>query len=141
MAYFEFLLIEAAFGVNDAGLRIGELEGFVAAGTREEDVITTLFVASTHTPLLFFSSRGVCYRMKVWRLPASTPQAVGKALVNLLPLAQGEVITSVLPLPEDAETWGTLQLAFATRSGKVRRNATRLQYENDALGDGLLFAG
>jgi len=98
-------------------------KGRSGAGTREEDVITTLFVASTHTPVLFFSSRGMCYRMKVWRLPAGTPQAVGKALVNLLPLAQGEVITSILPLPEDAETWGTLQLAFATRSGKVRRNA------------------
>jgi len=98
-------------------------KGRSGAGTREEDVITTLFVASTHTPVLFFSSRGMCYRMKVWRLPASTPTAVGKALVNLLPLAQGEVITSILPLPEDAETWGTLQLAFATRSGKVRRNA------------------
>ncbi len=98
-------------------------KGRSGAGTREEDVITTLFVASTHTPVLFFSSRGMCYRMKVWRLPASTPTAVGKALVNLLPLAQGEVITSILPLPEDAETWGALQLAFATRSGKVRRNA------------------
>ncbi|KAB2941051.1 DNA gyrase subunit A [Hyphomicrobium sp.] len=98
-------------------------KGRSGAGMREEDVITTLFVASTHTPVLFFSSRGMCYRMKVWRLPASTPQAVGKALVNLLPLAQGEVITSILPLPEDSETWGTLQLAFATRSGKVRRNA------------------
>jgi DNA gyrase subunit A len=98
-------------------------KGRSGAGTREEDVITTLFVASTHTPVLFFSSRGMCYRMKVWRLPASTPQAVGKALVNLLPLVQGEVITSILPLPEDAETWGTLQLAFATRSGRVRRNA------------------
>ncbi len=91
--------------------------------TREEDVVTKLFIASTHTPVLFFSSRGMCYRMKVWRLPASTPQAVGKALVNLLPLAQGEVITSILPLPEDPETWGALQLAFATRSGRVRRNA------------------
>src|SRR4029079_11180204 len=98
-------------------------KGRSGAGTREEDVITTLFVASTHTPVLFFSSRGMCYRMKVWRLPASTPTAVDKALVNLLPLAQGEVITSILPLPEDAETWGALQLAFATRSGKVRRNA------------------
>jgi len=98
-------------------------KGRSGAGTREEDVITTVFVASTHTPVLFFSSRGMCYRMKVWRLPAATPQAVGKALVNLLPLAQGEVITSILPLPEDAETWGTLQLAFATRSGRVRRNA------------------
>lgn len=98
-------------------------KGRSGAGTREEDVITTLFVASTHTPVLFFSSRGMCYRMKVWRLPASTPQAVGKALVNLLPLAQGEVITSILPLPEDPESWGTLQLAFATSSGRIRRNA------------------
>jgi DNA gyrase subunit A len=98
-------------------------KGRSGAGTREEDVITTLFVASTHTPVLFFSSRGMCYRMKVWRLPASTPQAVGKALVNLLPLAPGEVITSILPLPEDPETWAALQLAFATRSGRVRRNA------------------
>ena len=91
--------------------------------TREEDVVTQIFIASTHTPVLFFSSRGMCYRMKVWRLPAATPQAIGKALVNLLPLAQGEVITSILPLPEDSETWKALELAFATRSGKVRRNA------------------
>jgi DNA gyrase subunit A len=98
-------------------------KGRSGVSTREEDVVTKLFVASTHTPVLFFSSRGMCYRMKVWRLPASTPQATGKALVNLLPLTQGEAITSILPLPEDRETWGGLQLAFATRSGKVRRNA------------------
>ena len=98
-------------------------KGRSGMSTREEDVVTKLFIASTHTPVLFFSSRGMCYRMKVWRLPAATPQAIGKALVNLLPLAQGEVITSILPLPEDPETWGALQLAFATRSGKVRRNA------------------
>jgi len=98
-------------------------KGRSGMSTREEDVVTKLFVASTHTPLLFFSSRGMCYRMKVWRLPASTPQAIGKALVNLLPLVEGEVITSVLPLPEDPATWSALQLAFATRSGKVRRNA------------------
>jgi DNA gyrase subunit A len=91
--------------------------------TREEDVVTQIFIASTHTPVLFFSSRGMCYRMKVWRLPAATPQAIGKALVNLLPLAQGEVITSILPLPEDSETWKALQLVFATLSGNVRRNA------------------
>ena len=91
--------------------------------TREEDVVTQIFIASTHTPVLFFSSRGMCYRMKVWRLPAATPQAIGKALVNLLPLAQGEVITSILPLPEDSETWKALELAFATLSGNVRRNA------------------
>ena len=98
-------------------------KGRSGVSTREEDVVTKIFVASTHTPVLFFSSRGMCYRMKVWRLPAATPQATGKALVNLLPLQQGEVITSILPLPEDPETWCALQLAFATRSGKVRRNA------------------
>src|SRR5690242_2174237 len=65
----------------------------------------------------------MCYRMKVWRLPPATPQSPGKALVNLLPLADGEVITSILPLPEDSSTWGDLELIFATRSGNVRRNA------------------
>jgi DNA gyrase subunit A len=91
--------------------------------TREEDVVTQIFVASTHTPVLFFSSRGMVYRMKVWRLPAATPQSTGKALVNLLPLSEGESITSILPLPEDEKTWGQLELMFATRSGSVRRNS------------------
>ncbi len=91
--------------------------------TREEDVVTQIFIASTHTPVLFFSSRGMAYRMKVWRLPAATPQSTGKALVNLLPLSEGERITSILPLPEDAATWGNLELMFATRSGYVRRNS------------------
>jgi DNA gyrase subunit A len=98
-------------------------KGRAGMSTREEDVVTQIFVASTHTPLLFFSSRGMAYRMKVWRLPAATPQSVGKALVNLLPLAEGEVITSILPLPEDQATWGNLELMFATRSGNVRRNS------------------
>jgi len=91
--------------------------------TRDEDFVTQLFSASTHTPILFFSSRGMCYRMKVWRLPAATPQAAGKALINLLPLEQGEVITTILPLPEDTESWASLELMFATRSGNVRRNS------------------
>src|SRR5204862_7851813 len=69
-------------------------KGRAGMATREEDVVAQIFVASTHTPLLFFSSRGMVYRMKVWRLPAATPQSVGKALVNLLPLSEGEVITS-----------------------------------------------
>ncbi|HRD78048.1 MAG TPA: DNA gyrase C-terminal beta-propeller domain-containing protein, partial [Hyphomicrobiaceae bacterium] len=77
----------------------------------------------THTPVLFFSSRGMCYRLKVWRLPAATPQATGKALINLLPLEQGEAITSILPLPEDPAEWARLELMFATRSGNVRRNS------------------
>jgi DNA gyrase subunit A len=91
--------------------------------TRDEDFVTQIFIASTHTPVLFFSSRGMCYRMKVWRLPAATPQSLGKALINLLPLQDGEVITSILPLPEDQSVWNRLELMFATRSGNVRRNA------------------
>ncbi len=98
-------------------------KGRSGMSTRDEDFVTKLFIASTHTPVLFFSSRGMCYRMKVWRLPAASPQSLGKALINLLPLQQDEVITSILPLPEDDSTWGDLQLMFATRSGGVRRNA------------------
>ncbi|NOT72397.1 MAG: DNA gyrase subunit A [Hyphomicrobium sp.] len=98
-------------------------KGRSGMSTRDEDFVTQLFVTSTHTPVLFFSSRGMCYRMKVWRLPAATPQSPGKALVNLLPLEEGEVITSILPLPEDEKSWGDLELMFATRSGNIRRNA------------------
>jgi DNA gyrase subunit A len=97
--------------------------GRAGMATREEDFVTQVFVTSTHTPVLFFSSRGMVYRMKVWRLPAATPQSIGKALVNLLPLAEGETITSILPLPEDETSWGALELMFATRSGNVRRNS------------------
>ncbi len=89
---------------------------------REEDFVSRLFVASTHTPVLFFSSRGKVYKEKVWRLPLAAPQARGKALINILPLEAGEWITSLMPLPEDEATWGQLELMFATRSGNVRRN-------------------
>jgi DNA gyrase subunit A len=98
-------------------------KGRAGMSTREEDVVTQIFIASTHTPVLFFSSRGMVYRMKVWRLPAATPQSPGKALVNLLPLVEGESITSILPLPEDEKTWGALELMFATMAGSVRRNS------------------
>ena len=98
-------------------------KGRAGMATREEDVVTQIFIASTHTPVLFFSSRGMVYRMKVWRLPAATPQSLGKALVNLLPLVEGESITSILPLPEDEKTWGALELMFATMAGSVRRNS------------------
>lgn len=98
-------------------------KGRSGMSTRDEDFVTQLFVTSTHTPVLFFSSRGMCYRMKVWRLPAASPQSPGKALVNLLPLEDGEIITSILPLPEDDKTWGDLELMFATRSGNIRRNS------------------
>jgi DNA gyrase subunit A len=90
--------------------------------TREEDFVTRLFVASTHTPVLFFSSRGQVYKEKVWRLPQAAPQARGKALINILPLEQGETITTIMPLPEDESTWQQLDVMFATTRGTVRRN-------------------
>ncbi len=89
---------------------------------REEDFVSRLFVASTHTPVLFFSSRGKVYKEKVWRLPLAAPQARGKALINILPLEAGEWITSIMPLPEDETTWGQLDVMFATTKGTVRRN-------------------
>ena len=90
--------------------------------TKEEDFVHRLFVANTHTPVLFFSSLGKAYKEKVWRLPLSAPQARGKALVNLLPLEQNERITTIMPLPEDEESWATLDVIFATTGGTVRRN-------------------
>jgi DNA gyrase subunit A len=90
--------------------------------TKEEDVVTRLFVANTHTPVLFFSSRGIAYREKVWRLPIATPQSGGKFLRNLLPLQEGERITSIMPMPDDEKSWGELDVMFATTRGTVRRN-------------------
>ena len=89
---------------------------------REEDFVSRLFVANTHTPVLFFSSQGQVYKEKVWRLPLAAPQARGKALINILPLDPGETITTIMPLPEDETTWGNLDVMFATTSGTVRRN-------------------
>jgi DNA gyrase subunit A len=97
-------------------------KGRAGMQTREEDFVTRLFVASTHTPVLFFSSRGKVYKEKVWRLPLAAPQARGKALINILPLEQGENITTIMPLPEDEASWGALDVMFATTSGTVRRN-------------------
>ena len=90
--------------------------------TREEDFVSRLFVASTHTPILFFSSRGQVYKEKVWRLPLALPQARGKALVNMLPIEQGERITTVMPLPENEADWADHDVMFATTRGTVRRN-------------------
>jgi DNA gyrase subunit A len=97
-------------------------KGRAAMQTRDEDFVARLFIASTHAPVLFFSSRGQVYKEKVWRLPLSAPQARGKALVNLLPLAENERITTIMPLPEDEEAWETLDVMFATTNGSVRRN-------------------
>jgi DNA gyrase subunit A len=90
--------------------------------TRDEDFVSRLFVASTHTPVLFFSSRGQVYKEKVWRLPMAAPNSRGKALINILPLEQGERITTIMPLPEDESSWGNLDVLFATTGGNVRRN-------------------
>lgn len=98
-------------------------KGRSAMATKEEDVVTRVFVANTHTPVLFFSSLGQVYRMKVYKLPEGTPQSRGKAMVNLLPLAQGETISAILPLPEDEAEWAKLHVLFATARGSVRRNS------------------
>jgi DNA gyrase subunit A len=97
-------------------------KGRAGVQVRDEDFVTKLFVANTHTPILFFSSKGMVYRLKTWRLPIGNPQARGKAMINLLPLAQDERITTIMPMPEDQATWATLQIVFATTSGDVRRN-------------------
>ena len=96
--------------------------GRAGMATRDEDIVTRIFVANTHTPLLFFSSTGMAYKMKLWRIPQGPPQARGKALVNLLPLDQDERVTSIMPLPEDEAEWAKLHVMFATKSGGVRRN-------------------
>ena len=90
--------------------------------TREEDFVTRLFVANTHQPVLYFSSHGRVYKQKVWKLPLAAPQARGKALINILPLDQGETINTIMPLPEDEATWDKLDVMFATTRGSVRRN-------------------
>ncbi|APF37415.1 DNA gyrase subunit A [Chelatococcus daeguensis] len=90
--------------------------------TRDEDFVSRLFVASTHTPVLFFSSHGQVYKEKVWRLPLAAPNARGKALINMLPLDEGERITTIMPLPEDEANWASLDVMFATARGNVRRN-------------------
>ena len=97
-------------------------KGRSGMSTRDEDFVTRIFVANTHTPMLFFSTRGIAYKLKVWKLPLSAPQARGKALINILPLQQGESITTIMPLPEDEDSWENLNIMFATTQGTVRRN-------------------
>ena len=125
-------------------------KGRSGMSTKDEDFVTRLFVANTHTPMLFFSSIGMVYKLKVWRLPQSTPQARGKAMINILPLQQGEYITTVMPLPEDEESWDSLHVMFATKSGNVRRNKLSdfvqinrngkiaMKFEGDDAGDAII---
>ena len=123
--------------------------------TKDEDAVTRVFSANTHTPMLFFSSGGKVFQLKVWRLPVGTPTSRGKAFVNLLPIEPGESITSILPLPEDEAVWDQSDIMFATRSGNVRRNklsdfqgikrngkiAMKLDEGDQIIGVGLCQAG
>ncbi len=97
-------------------------KGRSAMSTYDDDITTDIIVASTHAPMLFFSSFGKVYRMKVYKLPMSSPQSKGKALVNLLPLAHGETITNIVALPEDDSLWADKSIIFATKKGQIRRN-------------------
>jgi len=97
-------------------------KGRSGMSTKDEDFVTRIFVENTHTPMLFFSTRGIAYKLKVWKLPLAQPQGRGKALINILPLEQGETITTIMPLPEDEESWDNLNIMFATTQGTVRRN-------------------
>jgi DNA gyrase subunit A len=98
-------------------------KGRSAMDVRDEDVTTDIFATNTHTPILFFSNKGKVYRLKTYKLPLGSPQARGRALVNLLPLEQGEKISTILALPEDESKWQELSIAFATSEGDVRRNS------------------
>ncbi|MGB3408628.1 MAG: DNA gyrase C-terminal beta-propeller domain-containing protein, partial [Jannaschia sp.] len=98
-------------------------KGTAGMTTKEEDVITTLFVANTHTPLLFFTTDGMVYKLKTWRLPQGGRTAKGKALVNLLPIQTGTGIAAIMPIDRDEDHWGELQVVFCTDHGTVRRNA------------------
>ena len=128
-------------------------KGRAGMATREDDFVSYLFVANTHTPVLFFSSRGIVYKLKVWRLPLGAPQARGKAFVNLLPLGEGETISAVMPMPEDEASWATLNVMFATARGGVRRNELSdfvnvhqtgkiaMKFEGEDAGDRLIGVG
>ncbi len=97
-------------------------KGRAGMSTRDEDFVTQIFVENTHTPILFFSSTGIVYKMKVWKLPQGTPQSKGKAMINLLPLSDGENITTIMPLPENEQEWENLYIMFTTEKGNVRKN-------------------
>ena len=97
-------------------------KGRAGMATKEEDFVRALYIVNTHTPVLFFSTLGMVYKLKVYKLPVGTPQSRGKAMINLLPLKEGETISTVMPMPEDESTWDQLNVMFATSAGTVRRN-------------------
>jgi len=98
-------------------------KGRSGMATREEDAVSEVFVANTHTQVLFFTTKGRVFGMKVYKLPLGTPQARGKAIVNLLPLEEGETLSTIMPMPEDETTWENMHIMFATSHGSVRRNS------------------
>ena len=98
-------------------------KGRAGMQTKDDDFVRHIFISNTHQPILFFSSKGMVYRLKTWKLPLSSPQAKGKAMVNLLPLDEDERITTVMSLPENQDEWENLYVIFATSSGGVRRNS------------------
>lgn len=89
---------------------------------RDEDILTQLFVGNTHTPMLFFSNMGQVYSLKLYKLPLGNPQSKGRPIVNLLPLKEREVITNIMPMPENQEEWDNMHIMFATSKGNIRRN-------------------
>ncbi|MEN3950458.1 DNA gyrase subunit A [Iodidimonas sp. SYSU 1G8] len=97
-------------------------KGRSGMSTRDEDFVTQLFVVNTHTPLLIFTANGRVFKLKVWKLPVGTPQSRGRPLINLVPLDEGEGVATIMPLPEDETTWGSLNVMFVTSRGSVRRN-------------------
>jgi DNA gyrase subunit A len=97
-------------------------KGRSGMSTRDADFVTQLFVANTHTPLLVFTDRGIVYKIKVWKLPVGSPQSLGRPLINMLPLQEGEGVATIMPLPEDENTWADLHVMFVTSRGSVRRN-------------------
>ncbi len=97
-------------------------KGRAGMATKEEDFVQALYIVNTHTPVLFFSTLGMVYKLKVYKLPVGNPQSRGKAMINLLPLKEGETISTVMPMPEDESTWDQLNVMFATSGGTVRRN-------------------
>jgi DNA gyrase subunit A len=125
-------------------------KGRSGMSTRDEDFVSQVFVVNTHTPVLFFSSKGIVYMLKVYKLPLGSPTARGKAMINLLPLDEGETISTLMPMPEDEDTWGDWHIIFATAQGKVRRNSLKdfvnikangkiaMKFENGNAGDRLI---
>jgi len=104
-------------------------KGKTGITTRDEDFVNQIFTASTHTPILFFSSKGIVYKLKAWKIPEGSNQSKGKALQSILPLKDADAITSIMPLPSDEATWAKMKIMFATANGKVRKNSL-LDFEN-----------